>query len=393
MDYALDRKCENTSRTVLITFYAVLLFFFTSGILHAREPAALVIEIAYMDDSIPPPPCDRFIFTGGEFHLDPNLSAAIQKGILPDWVHLEEGLESFEDVSKIVMVRRDDSCAVWLSIHVPPSPSEVSASLKIDRWRFHTDESVTVIMGNKRVELKQERFLCIDRDSRDVSKGKCRIVLYNYGILPIWVGGTQPKPAVVSTDDSVSGRYSGPGDTKVFTVPLSEPGMLIVEYRSSRGPGSIDIVIKDDKGRIMGRGGASFESPMDAEVELKYRGYGPADFDAGFLFSPDPAPPLNCSLQILKEDKVYRVVVTIENRGKHPIEAYKPGAGTVTWYADGAIIAGAHPGRPPMHHLYKPTEKVPYSLVLLVPEAARTIEAEFKGETCPIKCSAELPGE
>ncbi len=349
-------------------------------------PSSLVLEIVYMDDTIPPPSCKEVIFQKGELHISKGISRAMMDGVPPDWVHIEPGLKYFEDVTGIVMVRGRDACTLWFSRLQPPPPSEVLGSL-VDRWLFNSDGSVTVIKGEVARDLEPREKLCVSPPNG--IDGGCKIILYNHGIIPTWVGIEKEDARVVFEGDSVSGRFSGPGDRRIYTIPITKPGMLIVEYRSDSGPGSIDIFIMDEKGRPAGTGGATFRRPQDARVELLYRGYDGSDFDAGFLFTPDTL--LDCTLEVRKTGDLYRMIVDLENRGDEPVEVYRLDAGTVTWYADKVIIGGAHPGRLPEPVFLEPGRSLSFEKDILFEGKARFFEARIDLPFMPegLRCLAE----
>ena len=349
----------------------------------AREPAAHVVEVT-LGEGVPPPPCEGVAFGERVLHLDARLYRTQQAG--GTRLVLAGDVPYLEEAGHVVLVRHAEGCTLLAARDALPAPREVIDALGLPLpsfdWGVDAEGRLSVRRAGADCTLSRGGVTVL----AETPAGLVRIA--DYGILPLY-GTRKPLAArAVAVGGTVSGRFAGPGDARSYVLDLPQAGMLVVEYRSTAGPGSVDIEITDKDGRVVGSGGAFFPEPAKVQVMLHYRGTGPAAFDAAFLFNPDR--PLRCTLQAAQAAAgAVRVRLRLENSGAAPVMVQQPGPGTVRWYADGRLAGVARPARRAAQRMLAPGEHIDYTAQLVLPAGADEISAEFdSGEAGTLRCAS-----
>ena len=358
----------------------------------AREPSAVIIELAEAD-GVPPPVCpglafhDRVVFLAADL-----LTAEPREGRAA--VSAEPGLEHLEDTGFIVMLRRPRGCRLYLSrrkMATLAGRRDLPPGLTGITWRIDGDDRLQVDHGKDHRRLAPGEGWCLQPAAEPLQA--CPLRLHYYGRRPLYQGGPRPPVTAIDIGASVSVPFAGPGDKAFYRLTPSQAGMLVIEYHSKAGPGSLDIAIRGPDERLLGTGGAAIPGPGDVDVALGYRGSGPAPVDVGFLFTPDT--PLACKLSLvrLREDPgVIIAHLRLENRGSEPVSVTRPGPGTVRWYVGETLVAAARPGRLPEDRLLAPGAALTYDVGLALPEGFGLFSAEVStGAAGTLVCGPAAP--
>ncbi len=349
-----------------------------------REPVARIVEVT-LGDGVPPP-CEGVVFSGRVLHLDARLYRTHRAG--GTHLILADDVPYLEEARHVVLVRHAEGCMLLAARNALPAPREVMDALGLPLpafdWRVDAEGRLFVRRAGVEYRLPGGGMIVL----AETLTGLVRMAYY--GILPLYGAPGRPSARLVAIGDAVSDRFAGPGDVRTYVLEVLQAGMLVVEYRSAAGPGSVDIKIADKGGRTVGRGGAAFPGPGQARVNLQYRGVGPAAFDVSFLFNPDA--PLRCTVQATVDaGETVKARLRLENRGDVPVTVQRPGRGTVRWYADGQLVGVARPGVLPRRRLLAPGEPLDYEARLALPSGVRRLAAEVDaGAAGVLRCGAVI---
>lgn len=177
-------------------------------------------------------------------------------------------------------------------------------------------------------------------------------------------------PLVEVGQDALA-RYQGTGEPQ----RLGPERQVMAREDSDAGPGSLDMTIRDAAGLLLGTGGASVTGAGTVDVVFTYRGSGPADFDAGFLFNPDA--PLVCMLKLRTgPGHTVEARLRVENRGNKPLMVMALDSGTMGGFVGRRLVAAAEPGRPLIRRLLAPGAGMDYGIRLDLPASARSLAAK-----------------
>ncbi len=329
---------------------------------HARVPVLHVVDIAFYD-GIPPALCKGIRVGRRSVGVDASWQARLRKrrGRIDTG---ESGTDRIEDARYLIMLRKPKRCrALFLR-----SPISLPAGLRpFAGWRF--SDGVLVLLGDKtNIRLAPGKHV------REPAKGDSFVVVHNYGTLEVYFKLPVVRPVMTRIDNSVSGAFTGPGDVRRYRLQTPQAGLLVVEYHSDHGPGSIDIEIRDSHGRLLGTGGASINSAETVDIVLRYRGTGSSAFSAGFLFSPDTS--LACRLEVRRIARgMMDAAIIVENQGRTVAGLARPAADTTAWYADDRLIGIARPGRGSSMVMLPPGKRMRYTTRLIVPAGTRSLYA------------------
>ena len=372
---------------MLKAFALAFLMLFFSSAAKAREPAATVVELVLMD-GVPPAPCQGLVLHDRGLYFDAGMIERFARGGDATLV-VEPGLRQLEQTGRIVLVRTDEGCTVFFSGRALPAPKRVAEALawplEITGWRADADGML---------ELKRKGVLCSLSPGASLPLGSLsdnELRLAHYGILPLYFETPSWPLTELSPGPSQSIHFSGSGDEAHYRIMTRQAGMLIVEYRSSSGPGSLDIDIRDAQQQFLGTGSAVLSTPGVLLIRLQYRGAGPADVDVGFLFTPDQ--PLSCTLEARAvSGAVVAARLYLHNRSSEPLWVTAPGPSSVRWYADARLIGIARPGRLPEQRMLEPGASLEYSARLELPPGSSQLAAEIdSGEAGTVRCDQPLP--
>ena len=360
------------------------------GVATAREPAAFVVELA-LADGIPPPACRGVAFHDRALFIALGISQRLAEG---GNAHLrpEIGLHALEDAGFIVMLRWPQGCRLYLArrtMPAVPAQKDLPEPVAATAWRVGDDDTLQVDHAGRHRTLAPGEGWCLLTAAEEMEA--CRLRLHYYGRLPLYQAEPPVRETAVEAGAAICPRFAGPGDGMRYRLALPQAGMLVVEYRSDAGPGSLDIAIRGADGALLGSGGAFIPGPMTVSVTLDYRGSGAAAADVGLLFTPDR--PLACLLTLeTKDDQTVAARLRLENRGEAPLRVTVPGPGSVRWYVGPTLVAAARPGRLPEERLLDPGAALIYDLSLALPDAQGALWAEVAtGAAGTLACRPVAP--
>ena len=347
----------------------------------AREPAAHVVEVT-LGEGVPPPPCEGVAFGERVLHLDARLYRTQQAG--GTRLVLAGDVPYLEEAGHVVLVRHAEGCTLLAARDALPAPREVIDALGLPLpsfdWGVDAEGRLSVRRAGADCTLSRGGVTVL----AETPAGLVRIA--DYGILPLHLGAPSLSATELVPGASRSIRFAGPGDEVHYRITTPQAGMLIVEYRSSAGPGSVDIDIRDVKQRLLGTGSASLPGPGVLMLTFRYRGAGPADVDAGFLFNPDLSLACTLEARVGKRGRV-EARVRLENRGTEALSVNQPEPGTLRWYADGKLTGAARPGHLPRQRLLQPGAVLEYKTTLELPPDTRQLGVEMDaGHTGNLRC-------
>ncbi len=380
--------------TILYTIHFCMIYasFFTYTTLASQTLSFNVIDIIILSEEGESPAwCESLHITKTTFGYE---------GKLPDFFNKAKPHSSLDPLSRhlpltYVLVRTEKDCQTFLfEQSIPPLHSFLSHTLfkNPGEIRFIIDSQGDLQLytsGKKMYEIQPHTPFCLSHIREESSPSSCTAFLTYYPHLTFTAPFTTSVKDV-TVEDVDSGIFEGPGDIRQYDVFIPKAGTLIVEYVVKKGPSFTALSMETKDLRRAPGGSMTLLHPGHIRVTFTYYGPGPSPYDIGFLFTPDE--PLACALKLVSSrDSTLSIRLDVWNTFPEPVQAPLPDVGTIEWYGDGKLIAGAHPGRPSFQHVFPPQKHFSKTIDLKLPFPVRTLHARIQGQKSPVECRLLIP--
>lgn len=345
----------------------------------ARNPSAVVVEMAYGNPEVALTLCPEIVIQSGSIHISSQPFATGKD----EPFYASPGIQRLEDASVILILRTPETCRVIIGHDAGKIPSSWIKSLSdglLDQWQTYPDGRVS-FSGKDRITLAPHTA------EKLKNRTNFPLRIYNYGRLEVYRHLPKPAAKPIALNSATTLYFAGPGDVKHFLIHSDRAGSLFIERTPGNMPWLTMLLGLSEKD-LTPRGMMDMPRDSQALAEFCYHGFGPAQIDVAFLFSPDI--PIQCQIEITQENEgMVRAHLVLTNLTGKPVLIQKPEVGTVTWLLGDEIIA-AQPGKKPSP-IVLAKERVDYEVSLDLPPGKVPTSAEVDlGEpygiiACPMK--------
>jgi ankyrin repeat protein len=297
-------------------------------VVHARAPAAVVIEVADAEINNLKQgqllgECKGIVLSGGEAFISKALADQVRyQTSVREGVHIEQGLKASEEISRIVLLRSRQRCGVYLSAKKLPPLEDTFRQLPGNiSWKLD-DDTLILKVGSDQFDIKPEMNWVAGRFRDD---GEARTVrIHNYGRLALWEGKPEARKRRISAGDTLRLRLDGPGDRIHLLMTAPEQGAIGIRLIPGKAQSAVKMDLYPHRRPLKWKTGRWYSVGDREEIELilSSKESGPQEFILRSDFSTAGLGPVKFSCTLEKGE--------VENDGRYPLRLRFTNTGRAT---------------------------------------------------------------